>query len=129
MGYSPMTEGDRELCFFEDNAAMKAFLAAFAREFGRRFEIGLPMPLIRDTRRRFCIAHYTAPYVAPDGSLAPCCEISPPSPKVGNVFEEDFWNNAFFQRFRQEFVNGFPVHPRCEYCPTSSMGRAKGFTF
>ncbi|MCE9613770.1 MAG: radical SAM protein [Lentisphaerae bacterium] len=127
MGYSPLSNRDKELCFFEDNTAMRDFLGAFSSEFGRRFDLVLPMPLVRDTRRRFCIAHYTAPYVAPDGSLAPCCEISPPSREVGSVFDEDFWNNAFFRRFRGEFVGGFPVHPRCRDCPTSSMGRAKGF--
>lgn len=126
MGYSPLSAGDKELCFFEENTAMRDFLGAFSAEFGRRFDLGLPMPLIRDTSRRFCIAHYTAPYVAPDGTLAPCCEITPPSREVGNILDRNVWNNDYFLRFRRDFASNFPVHPRCENCPTSSMGRAKG---
>lgn len=126
-GYSPMTEQDRALCYDEDNIAMREFLREFAAEFGHRFDLELPLPLHRDTRRRFCIAHYLAPYVAPDGSMAPCCEITPPSADIGNVFDPDFWNNEYFLHFRGQFRDGFPVHPRCRDCPTSCMGRSKRF--
>lgn len=125
--YSPVSANDLDLCYTEDNDTMRAYLAEFAAEFGRDYRLSLPKPLPRDRARRFCVVPYTAPYVGIQGAFTPCCEILPPTTAHGTVFDGDFWNGDYLVHFRENFVSGFPVHPRCEHCPGSAQGRAKGF--
>ncbi len=125
--YSPMSAEEASLCYYEDNIELTAHLADFRRQYGRRFRLGLPSPLPRDTRRRFCVAPYTAPYVAKGGVVSPCCEIIPTNGSTDNALTEPFWNNDVFQGFRRDFISRFPVHPRCEHCPASSKGKGKDF--
>lgn len=127
MAYTPISRHDLTLGYFDDHAEMTAYLRAFEQEFGRRFDVTLPIPMERNPARRFCMVAHTAPYVGPRGAISPCCAILPPSRSMGNAFDLDFWNRDFLYRFRLEFKTRFPVHPRCRHCPTYVQGRAKGF--
>ncbi len=125
--YSPVSANDIDLCYTEENSAMRAHLSEFAAEFGRDYRLTLPIPLPRDPARRFCVVPYTAPYVGMHGAFTPCCEILPPTTENGSLFDGEFWNGKHLVQFRKNFVSKFPVHPRCEHCPGSAQGRAKGF--
>ncbi|MCE9616100.1 MAG: radical SAM protein [Lentisphaerae bacterium] len=127
MAYTPISGHDLALGYFDDHAEMAAYLRAFEQEFGRRFDLMLPIPMERHPVRRFCMVAHTAPYVGPRGAISPCCAILPPSRSMGNAFDPDIWNQEFLYRFRREFSSHFPVHPRCRHCPTYAQGSAKGF--
>lgn len=118
--FQPPPGGDASRCIYDDNQEVLAFLRGFQQRHSRRFNIMLPIPLIRDVSKRFCYDLHTVIFVGKDGSIAPCSTIVPPNRKYGSIWEPDFWNNRYFIAHRANYNTHFPFAPDCEHCYESS---------
>jgi len=69
--------------------------------------------------KTFCIIPWTHTRINTDGTLIPCCKISPTFPKqnINTVddFDRDWWNGQPMQQLRQDLVQGVKTK-HCNVC-------------
>ena len=118
--FQPQDKKDAHLSIYDDHTDILQHFEDMKKKAGKNLEIMFPAPLKRDVSKRFCYDLYTAIFIGKGGDIAPCSSIVPPKKQFGNVFDEDFWNNKYFQSHRKNYNSKFPFHPTCEFCYESS---------